>query len=369
MKKVFLWFFLSCKRYLKKLPFMAVLVLLPVCAWLTSGIGGKEEDRIPVAVCALDEERESLGKRLETGLLEKSETDADGMFSFYRCESEEQVREEVASRRAECGYVIYEGLWEKLNEKKWKRSIGVYSAPSTVTAPLSTEIVFAEMIRLYDKELLEEYVRSGSAFESLGEAGSPEREEALQTAGELYEKWEGNGSTFHFLYEYLDGAGKEIKGGEEKDGRFEGFPARGLAAVFVFVTGLYGAVVLGEDEKRGLFLPLPYGLRLPCRLAALAAPAALSACSGLLSVSAGKCAEEFWKEGAAMAVYVMAVVVFSWLLKTVLKNQAALSCMIPFLAVGSLVFCPVFLDAGQMFPRFDLAGKWFLPYYYLRYFP
>ena len=54
------------------------------------------------------------------------------------------------------------------------------------------------------------------------------------------------------------------------------FPVRGIVAVYVFVTSLYGAVVLCGDEERGLFLPLSYGYRTPCRIASMAAPVALS---------------------------------------------------------------------------------------------
>lgn len=44
------------------------------------------------------------------------QTGRDGMFDFYICSDEAQVRDEVASRRAECGYVIDSGLEEKLDQ-------------------------------------------------------------------------------------------------------------------------------------------------------------------------------------------------------------------------------------------------------------
>lgn len=47
----------------------------------------------------------------------------------------------------------------------------------------------------------------------------------------------------------------------------------------VFILSLYGGVMAGEDERRGLFMPLGIGLRLPCRLAAAAAPGALACLS------------------------------------------------------------------------------------------
>ena len=98
------------------------------------------------------------------------------------------MKDEVASRRAECGYVIGAGLKKRLDERDFKRSIRVYSAPSTVAAKLSAEPVFAAMIELYDRELFLQYVEEKQAESTDKNA-----------AGELYDKWKENGSTFHFL--------------------------------------------------------------------------------------------------------------------------------------------------------------------------
>lgn len=382
MNKAAIWFWLSCKRYLKRLPFLAVLLLLPLGAMVIRRAEKKGDEKIQIAVCSLDQEG-SLGSRLADSLASRPSSEEEGMFFFYLCRDKEQVKEEVASRRAECGYVICEGLEEKLDHRQFKRSIEVYSAPSTVAAALSTETVFAALMELYDKELLMDYAGDGEAFQSLGEPGSPERQEARQKAGELYEKWTENGSTFRFVYFYGEEGGREVgeglknAGGESGSGtrRTAGaekapglFPVRGLAAVCIFITGLYGAVVLGADEKRGLFHPLDCQLRFPCQLASLAAPVTLAACAGLLAVWAGGEGEELIKELGAMTGYAAAVTAAAWALKLICPSPQALCCTIPFFIIGSLVFCPVFINAGKLFEGFDLAGKCFLPYYYLRIF-
>ena len=124
---------------------------------------------------------------------------------------------------------------------------------------------------------------------------------------------------------------------------------------------------------RGLFIPLPVRLRLPCRFAALAAPVALAALSGLSAVllsggpgiSSGGAAV-ILPEAAAMALYALAVSIFSMALGAVLKTPEALGAAIPFFIIGSLVFCPVFFDAERLLPGLGQAGRLFLPYYYLR---
>lgn len=379
MRKIAVWFLLSCKRYLKKGAFLWVLLVFPLLALAVSGAEKTGDDRIRIAVYAQEAEeygspekgdslQDSLERQLAEKLVSREQTGRQGMFSFYLCENEEQVREDVASRRAECGYVISSGLREKLNSRSFKRSISVYTAPSTVTASLSAETVFAALMELYDREILEDYAAEGPAFEQLGEPGSELRKEAAVKAGQLYGKWLNNGSTFRFEYRYEDDLPKEGAGGNAGEGNHSLFPVRGLAAVYIFAAGLYGAVMLGKDEEKGLFLPLDHSIRIWCKGASLAACTALAAVSGFLALQAGGVSGSFFTEAGALICYAIAVTLFSLALKAVFRSPRFLCCTIPFFIIGSLVFCPVFVDAGRFFPEFDTAGKLFLPYYYLRFF-
>lgn len=367
MINILTWFFLSCKRYLRRLAFLLILFLFPVGAMAFQRVEAREQNQVRIAVCSEDREEGSLGQVLAQKLLEYSETSGrDGMFEFYLCDTAQAVEEEVTTRRAECGYVIYEGLRERLDDRDIKRCIGVYSAPSTVVDRMSTETVFSLLIEMYDQILLERYVAGGAAFDGLdGQEGA--RERAAVEAGELYQMFLDNQSTFHFEYET---AAVSAQGASEaRESAYESvFPARGLAAVYVFTTGLYGAVTLCQDEKRGLFLPLPGRLRGACRFASLAAPVALSALSGLaaLWLSGGMGAPG--RELALLGLYVLAVAAFSCALKGLFRSGPVICCLIPFFIIGSLIFCPVFLDTGRLVPEVEKAGRLFLPYYYLRMF-
>ena len=268
MKKVILWFFLCCKRYLKRIPFLLLLAALPLTALAASRMENGKGGTVRIAVCCLDPEPASLGNRLKENLLARD----TGLFSFYPCENEQQVRDHVAARKAECGYLIPENLEQKINSGRFKRSITVFSAPSTVTASLSTEVVFSELAAIRNKDILEDYVEQGAAFDALGAAGSPERKKASGQAGDLYKERMEDGSTFRFEYVYTYSPGQTGNGSGETGTAAPSpglFPVRGLTAVFLFITGLYSAVTAAEDSRRGLFTPLPVRLRLPCRFASL----------------------------------------------------------------------------------------------------
>ena len=164
MKRVAMWFFLSCKRYMRKWSFLFILLLLPLGV-LAAGQAQKKGSRdVNIAISVEESGENALGNALADSLVNRPRGEDAGMFRFYLCRGEEEVKAEVASRRAECGYVIYAGLEEKLDAKSYKRSIGVYSAPSTVAAALSTETVFAALMKIYNGELLADYVANNELF-------------------------------------------------------------------------------------------------------------------------------------------------------------------------------------------------------------
>lgn len=201
MKQVIVWFFLACKRYLKKGIFPMLLLLLPLAALGIGKMESQGENRIRIAVCTAggtEQEASWLSRQLARNLAER----AKGMFDFYLCASEQEVKDEVASRRAECGYAIDPNLEEKLNQKQWKKVIRLYTAPSTVAGPLSAETVFHELAALYNRELLQMYVTEGEAFSQIGSPESEERKAAAGQAKELYDQWYDGGGLFHFAYIY-----------------------------------------------------------------------------------------------------------------------------------------------------------------------
>ncbi len=364
MTRILTWFFLSCKRYGKRLSFLLILFLLPAGMAVLGASRHDQAQEIRIAVYVEGNQEGGLGAQLAKSLTDRSPQ--DGMFRFYLSRDERQLRDDVASRRAECGYVIGENLEDRLNRKDYKRCITVYSAPSTVAAKLSTEVVFSIMMELYDKDLLEDYVRSGGLFGAAEKANSPENQAAVLKAGELYDKWLESGATIHFAYAGYD------RQGNVKDASSPAmqnvFPVRGLVAVCLFIIGLYGTVTTGTDEQNGLFLPLPYRFRGPCRIACIAGPVCMAAVSGLLAIWLGGSGQGLVKELGAMGGYMVLIVAFSGLLGSVFKKPQVICCLIPFFMIGSLIFCPVILDAGKFFPVLRGVGRLFLPYYYLRLF-
>ena len=381
MKMVFVWFFLSCKRYLKKPGILLALLLLPVTAWIAGKYVHPENEGIKIALYLQETAGENvdlsengeqkngsgeydpeqnwknMGIQLVKDLLNSSVKEADNtngasaesesLFWFYLCDSEEQLKAHVASEKAECGYVVPEDLGERLRNKKIKNTITLYTSPSTVTGSLSTESIFAALARLYDRQILVDHMQD-------------------EATGDLYDTWYANGNIFHFEYVYgdiqIDADHVRTKSANNI------FPVKGINAVIIFIMSLYSVCILKEDEKKGLFSTLHSGEKQSCQIVMFLALPVLSFISGILALFfAG-----ILKSGisgifqiAELILYTAAAGIYAWILKLLVRSSSILLCLIPFFLMGSLIFTPVFVDIGRFVPSIGWIGRLFLPYYFL----
>lgn len=348
MNKMGLWFLMSCKRQLKRPFFLILLILIPVGMGCFRQLEKNDSGRIAIALYS---DGDAWNEKVTEAL-----TGGGHSFAFYVCESKEELLEDVAAKRAECGYVFPSGLKKMLDRGEYRRKISMVVSPSTVAAQLASEAVFAGLFKVYGRDLLKQYAETGELFAPLAAAGEGAVWSELEP---LYDQYLENGSTFAFQY-------GTASGGRMEENTIKAvFPVRGIAAVFILVIGLSAAVTAAADEKKGLFQSMAGIRRTTCILVQMAAPILLSCLSAFLClVSSGELGP-MGTETAALLAYAAAVTLFSCLLERVIKNPLFLSGLIPFFIIGSLVACPVFADLSAFVPILKTVRLLFLPYYYL----
>lgn len=347
MDKALIWFLIFCKRQLKSPFFMILLVLLPFLMYGINELEKKDESGILIAVYV---QEKGLAEDIADILYEKN-----GIFSFYPSESIEELMNDVTSRKAECGFVFAEGFEKKLDLGKFKRSIKIYTAPSTVLSSLASEVVYSALIERYGKSLLLNFVQNNETFKTLN------LEEIEMRSAVLYDQYYRDGSTFSFTFEEFH-TGTEL---ETKRKTF--FPVRGMVAVYLFVVGAFAGVSLCMDEAKGLYVTLKYKEKHWCALASMMAPVAMAACSGLGALWITGSMNGILLEFAAMAVYAAAIVIAFYLWGKIVKHAVVLCSLITFWTIGSLMFCPVFLDITMWIPGIGILSRAFLPFYYLQF--
>ncbi len=356
MKRMTIWFVLSIKRWLRHPGFTALLLIMPVVLWGIHRLEPEETSRIRIGVVSEDG---GLGTEVVKDLVEMGK--AGSMFEFVPYATEEELKKEVQTKAAECGYLFPEGFEEKLEQGRYKRSITVYTAPSTILDPLVGEVVFSALAARYDGMIFEDYV-TGTEQGNQEQPGEKLGKEALY----WYQTYLENGSTFGFEYGTLtDETDQQVRSSLAKK---ETFPVRGMIGIFVFLSAFFAACIVKEDEKRGLFSAIPYGERMLCKIGALAAPVLLASVSGLSGLWMTGGLESIALEIGALALCGAASVLYAGALCAAAPSPKAIAMIIPALALGLFLVCPVFIDAEKWLDLVGVIRRILPPAWYLKLF-
>ena len=89
------------------------------------------------------------------------------------------------------------------------------------------------------------------------------------------------------------------------------------------------------------------------------------ALSGIVTIYLSNTYTYISREIIAMGLYILLVCGFCYLLKLIVKSGTDICLSLPILTIGSLIFCPVFIDASKFIPFMSWVNKLFPSYYYL----
>lgn len=350
MRRMMVWFFLSVKRWLLHPGFALLLLAMPILLWGISTLEPEETEKIQIGVAA---EGDGLGTDLKADLMQMSEEES--MFEFVSYSTEEELKRAVQMRQAECGYFFPEDLEKKLDQGRYKRSIFVYTAPSTILEPLAGEVVFSVLAAKYDGMIFADYAESQGEQTQRKEPEEFFRKEAIS----WYQVYQENGSTFDFEFKT---EGLDNSDGQMEDAQADNqiFPVRGLIGVFVFLSSFFAACSMKEDEQRGLFLAVPHGEKALCKLGTLAAPVCLAAISGWMGLWVTGEFQGIVLEIAALSACGTVSIFYAWAASAAVPKAEWIAMLIPALALGLLLVCPIFIDAGKWLDFIGLI-RWFLP--------
>jgi hypothetical protein len=341
MKRTVIWFGVFTKRYMKRISFVCLLILLPALAFSIRDFSEKPSEKVKIAVYY---EGGETGDKIVDRLL-----DYEGYLEFYEAESEKQLIQDVESKDAECGYVFQKDFEEQLNDPR--KQIFTYYAPSSILHEMAKEVVFAAIMEECGGKIL------ADAADSLNLFTIPEAEKELMSS---YEKYKSDGSTFAFKYEYVDASG-----GKSGEGEHTVFPLKGILAVYLLAVGLFSAVNWFQDKEKGIFQSMPFGFKEIGNMIVIGTPVIWAGLSSLAAVYLSRIGERWYIELIAMILYTASIILFCDFIRGFFRNGLSLCCVIPLYLISCLLICPVFINISAILPSLAFLEKLYLPYYFI----
>ena len=294
---------------------------------------------------------DEAGERLFSKLQEE-----EGIFDFALYNDQEEMLRQIENGSLECGFVLPEGFYENLEQGKMMRQIVLYYSPASSAHKISYEVVFGHLFELLSDHVLSDYVEY---TREAGIFGHEEREDfsenLLEEILEKNEYYSQNGSTFSFLYEQIGKEGKQ----EAQSLNV----VKGCIAVVVFLMSLLG--LANSYESKAIQGGLSKSRQRKIRETALNIFILGSILlGGILLILSGS-GEGFKKEALGLMVYFVILEIYIRMLKLIIRTSEAVYGLIPVLILGSLLFCPVFIQIKAYLPIAEAVEKLFPVSYYL----
>jgi len=339
------WLFI--KRLIKNPAFICMLIIMPLLITMFNKVDTKEEKNILVGVY---HEEEDLSKLICENLKDK-----DGYIKFLVYDNKAEMIEAVETKKLECAYIFPIDFKERLDNYKIKRCITCIESPSTILSSLSDEVVFAGIIREYGRNIAVDFAKENNIV--VGD-GTNNNEDITKN----YERFNTPGKTFSIDYKYIETDG--VNSEEIKD-KTTTYAIHGIVSVLILISGLFGAVKWFEDEKRGLYSSFNSEAKVMIGFISILAPTVLMALSGIATIYLSNTYTYMSREFIDMGLYVLLVCGFSYLLKLIVKSGTDICVILPVVTIGSLIFCPVFIDISNFILFISWINKLFPTFYYL----
>ena len=341
MRRVMIWCLLTEKRLLKKISYVAVLLIVPILVFGLRQASSQEAGIVTIGLYTPDED----GSLSDTVL--KRFTEEKSILRFLRYETEEEAIKALTEKTVDAVWILPEGLEDKLAKMAEKRTVKpvarVLEREDDVALIFTREVLCSRIFPELAYQVYLEFI------DRKLDGNGPEKEELLAR----FERnlWKGN----LFQAEYLDGK-------EEAADNYFMAPIRGLLAIWLVLSGFAGILYQKQDEMNGLFDAIPGRKRI---WYAFGMQAVVLFNGGVIYLMACKIMgvlERFWQELFLLLLLLFMIACFCNVIGLLIKRMEGIGILIPVMTLLMIAFCPIFINLR----KYGALQSLLPPYLYLK---
>ena len=351
MKKILTWILLFQKRILKKPMFQITILLIPILLFLLFTFNKSSDSLVRVALISGNDE---YSQNFVKDLLDSS----NHVISYYQCYDESQMRKDVLTGKAECGYIMPDDMPRKIAQFSSKKKQGIITAivkKESISTKIVNEIIYGRLFSERAYPVLKDFIN-----EKQPDRLTPAEDEKMYDAFSKYLI-----EPLMFSFEYADGSKNDLLNNDDSSHNYYMLPVRGILSVLILISSMSGVLMLSNDDRKNTWGFIRLSKRpafnyfyifmsiLPIAICSLAAIFITGISTNVLN------------EIRLMVLYTLLLTGFSSLLKALIKNIYVLCSLIPVTVLLSLIICPVFIDIGSIVPQTRFVRLFLPTNYYL----
>lgn len=339
------WFVLWCKRLLHKPLIIFTILLIPLSVLFLRNCHTEKDAVLRVALYSENP--------TNTELLEQMTSLSNSSIYFYRCDSKNELINDVKRRKANCGYIIPENLDERIRSyiETRKPFLTVVRDRKDTTTKIVDEIILSKNFRAVAFQILENFLRK-----------HPGSEAETEKITEIFDSHCSNELLFQF--QYLNGEENTIM--QSKDTGILMLPLRGILTALMLLTCMSGYLLYFDDNRQGITQQMTQKQKRLAALYSTAIPGLAAGIFALISIKIAGISGSLTREIPALLCYLFACVGLTQLTGRLCRQLGIYLASLPVIFLLSLLLPPVFIDISQTFPPAGMLGKLLPATWYLK---
>jgi ABC-2 type transport system permease protein len=336
-----IWCLLTEKRLLKKISYIAVLLILPILVLGLQRGSTEEAGMVSIGLYTPAEEGSLSDKVLQRFLTEKS------VLRFYRYQEEAEALKALNSQKVDAIWILPENLEADL-ERLAKRGalkpiVRVIEREDDIALTFTREVLCSKIFPEYVYAVYREHLQK-----RLGDR-VPSEEELFAA----YDRRHWKGSLLQAMY--MDGS----------EGSKESYflaPIRGLLVIWLVLAGFAAILYQKMDESRGVYDGIPGRKKIRY---ALGLQTVVLFNGGIIYLLACKILGVFTTLGWELLLLVLLqimIALFCTAIGLLVDRIEAIGIMIPIMTLLMVALCPIFINIR----RFWVIQSIMPPYLYLK---
>lgn len=351
MKKILTWILLFQKRILKKPMFQITILLIPILLFLLFTFNKSSDSLVRVALISGNDE---YSQNFVKDLLDSS----NHVISYYQCYDESQMRKDVLTGKAECGYIMPDDMPRKIAQFSSKKKQGIITAivkKESISTKIVNEIIYGRLFSERAYPVLKDFIN-----EKQPDRLTPAEDEKMYDTFSKYLI-----EPLMFSFEYADGSKNDLLNNDDSSHNYYMLPVRGILSVLILVSSMSGVLMLSNDDRKNTWGFIRLSKRPAFNYFYIFMSILPIAICSLASIFITGISTNVLNEIRLMVLYTLLLTGFSSLLKALIKNIYVLCSLIPVTVLLSLIICPVFIDIGSIVPQSRFVRLFLPTNYYL----
>ncbi|MCR5416325.1 MAG: ABC transporter permease [Pseudobutyrivibrio sp.] len=339
-------YFLLLKRLIKKKSYIAMLLVVPIMVSLLLAMSRQESGVLTIGVYSGD----NVGPAAE--LCDDLQS-RPGSLNFIFYNDEDQAIADVKNQTLTEAWIIPENFGKSIQQMaehgQTRNKIQVVIRESGISHMLAKEVLCSRVYPLVALQMAMDYIDK-NVYD--GEA----TQQQLAHAKDIFDGYEINGDLFEMGY--IDGSESQ-----DSDSSYLLMPLRGILALWLLLCAIAASMYYLEDEKNGLFIWWKprvkvmknrfgsvqlFFMEMLRDLLYYVTIIFVPTIVVLLGLWYGGTFTTLGREIIAIILYDFAAIVFSIILRELIRGIRGLGIITPILILASAVFTPVFIDIKEV---------------------